>query len=97
MWYVTVTIPTGFPVAYLSLSKLYHTRVYKFCVQLSMTTNAIVHYHTAAGLTCTYHLRLRLKCEYGRMVQTIYRFKIVFVESIVLRHVTIVARGLIAM
>ena len=94
MRHIAVTIPASFTHSMLCrLNISNHTRFYKILVQLTMTTDTIVHNHLIAFSSWPNSHRFAAHRKNIRMIQTIFGFKKIFPGNIFVRDMAIVAIG----
>jgi hypothetical protein len=65
--------------------------------QMLVAPDAIVLYHFPSGFVNEYNLWFKPQCKHIRMPRPVFCLEIIMVEDIVVRNMTIVARGTFAM
>jgi len=89
MRHFTVAIPTHAPITGLNIF-VSHVGIYHFGY-IAMATNAVFEHHSPSGIEHSYALLVASDSKNGRMPHTIFGFKKIGSENIVVRHMTIVA------
>ena len=84
------------PAHLTALSLLRHithaTCLYKLCVQLLVTADAVVHYHLTRQCLSLDGLMLHVTHEICRMFQAVNRLETIIHGQILMGHMTIIAR-----
>ena len=90
-----MTVPTDLSALSLLCHITHAARLYKLCVQLRVTTDAVVHHHLSCQCLGLDGLMLHVAYEVCCVLQAVNRLETIINGQILMGHMTVIAGGTI--